>query len=98
MAEDNYTLKEFIERQFTAMDKKLDGFFNAHDELEKNVQANKERITEINTKLNSTIWAFSITIPIIIALVTYIYTKELDQTKEYINNKIDIHSSSQMPK
>lgn len=86
---DNYSLKEFIELQFKAMDGKLDNFFNSHRELEKTVSANKEKITHINTKINTTIWAFSITIPVIIALLTYIYTKELDRTKIDINNSID---------
>lgn len=86
---DNYSLKEFIGLQFEAMDRKLDGFFNSHRDLEKTVSANKERITHINTKINTTIWAFSITIPVIIILLTYIYTKELEQTKLDINNSIE---------
>lgn len=86
---DNYSLKEFIQTQFQAMDKKLDDFFSSHRDLEKTVSANKERITQINTKINTTIWAFGLTIPIIIILLTYIYTKELDQTRLDINNSID---------
>ena len=86
---DNYSLKEFIGLQFEAMDRKLDGFFNSHRDLEKTVSANKERITHINTKINTTIWAFSITIPVIIILLTYIYTRELEQTKLDINNSIE---------
>lgn len=87
--QDNYSLKEFLEKKFEDMDKKLDGFFDSHRDLEKTVSANKERITHINTKINTTIWAFSITVPVIIALLTYIYTKELDQTRLDINNSID---------
>jgi len=87
--QDNYSLKEFLEDKFREMDKKLDGFFDSHRDLEKTVSANKERITHINTKINTTIWAFSITVPVIIALLTYIYTKELDQTRLDINNSID---------
>ncbi|MER0170340.1 MAG: hypothetical protein DU489_07000 [Nitrosomonas sp.] len=86
---DNYSLKEFIEKQFEAIDKKLDNFFDGHNNLASTVQANKERITQINTKINTTIWAFSVTIPIILALITYIYTKELEQTKQDINNLLD---------
>lgn len=86
---DNYSLKEFIQTQFQAMDKKLDEFFSSHRDLEKTVVANKERITHINTKINTTIWAFSITIPVIIVLLTYIYTRELEQMRLDINNSID---------
>ena len=87
--DNEYSLKEFIGLQFEAMDRKLDGFFNSHRELEKTVSANKERITHINTKINTTIWVFGITIPVIIALLTYIYTRELEQTRLDINNSID---------
>lgn len=87
--DNKYSLKEFLEKKFQDMDKKLDGFFDSHRDLEKTVGANKERITHINTKINTTIWAFSITVPVIIALLTYIYTKELEQTKLDTNNSIE---------
>ena len=99
MAEEGkYSLKEFIEEKFKTVNEKLDDFLSSHRDLEKIVQNNKERITQINTKINTTIWAFSLTIPIIIMLITYIYTKELEQTKEYIDNKVEKPLSSQIPK
>jgi hypothetical protein len=44
MAEDNYTLKEFIERQFTAMDKKLDGFLMLMTSLRKTSKPTKSAL------------------------------------------------------
>lgn len=89
MPDKDNLLKEFIKIQFQNVNDKLDGFINSHKDLEKTVSANKERLTHINTKINTTIWAFSLTIPIIITLLSYIYTRELNQTKIDTKNSIE---------
>lgn len=87
MPEDNYNKRE-LDTYFSRITSQLDRIETQVRKTNGRTTKNEQNISTVNTKINTAIWAFGITLPIILGLGIFIFNGQLKSVEAIISKSV----------